>query len=159
MKFEDLLQLSSIIGLDVAQMMGEDQNDDGLLNENENDGDQSLPLDNFDDLLQLGIADMVSWQSDLMNINTIGAQQLSLLYPSKKSEIDRFISLRSQKEEAYTTIPNEFHALFKPQKWFGVSSRYFVVRSIGQYKESFSTNKYLVYRDEDEVYTLRPLIW
>lgn len=157
--FENLLQLSSALGLSIAQIMGEDQNDDGILNENENDGEKSLPKDNFDDDLQLGISDMVAWQSKDMNVNTLGSQQLLRLYPSKKNDIDQFILSRSQRESGYTTLPSEFQGLFKPKEWFGVSSQYYVVRSIGSYKKVHYRSKYLLYKDVDEVYILQPLVW
>ncbi|MCO4781919.1 MAG: hypothetical protein KC646_06300 [Candidatus Cloacimonetes bacterium] len=157
--FENLLQLSSALDLSIEQMMGEDQNDDGLLNENENDGDKSLPKDNFDDDLLLGLSDMLAWQSTEMNVNTIGSEQLLRLYPSKKADIDQFILSRSQRESGYTTLPSEFQGLFRPPKWFGVKSKFFVVRSIGSYKNVNYKSKVLLYKDLEEVYTLQPLVW
>ncbi|PCJ20627.1 MAG: hypothetical protein COB02_03640 [Candidatus Cloacimonadota bacterium] len=158
-KFEDLLQLSSILNLSNKQMMGEDQNDDGLLNENENDGDFSLPKDNFDNILNFGISDLVSWQAKEMNVNTIGAYQLKKLYPQKKDEIDQFIIARSQKTSGYSTIPSNFQTIFQPKKWFGVHSNFFITRSKGQVKSHVYRSKFLLYRDDKKVYILRPLVW
>lgn len=53
---ESLEELMFVIGVDPQLMYGEDANRNGILDPNENDGEQSLPFDNADGILDLGWA-------------------------------------------------------------------------------------------------------
>lgn len=73
---------------------GEDENRDGELDDNENDGDESPPYDNADGELQLGLRDFVSVQSGLSterigrpNLNSAPFEVIqALLWGEEESE-------------------------------------------------------------------------
>lgn len=75
--------------VDDTVWFGEDLNGNGILDENENDGDKSPPLDDADDILDKGIKDYITVDSetDKVNPNTASAQVLEIMYPEKYEQM------------------------------------------------------------------------
>lgn len=76
--FPDLDALLLIDGLDRLDLYGEDQNGNGLLDSNEDDGDQSWPPDNADGALDGGLADYLTAWSSARDVDTTGAERVKL---------------------------------------------------------------------------------
>ncbi len=85
--FHDLDELLLIEGMDRTVLYGEDQNGNGILDPNEDDGDQGWPHDNSDGRLDLGVAAyLTTWSASLertaegedrVDITTASAENIS----------------------------------------------------------------------------------
>jgi DNA uptake protein ComE-like DNA-binding protein len=76
--FRDLKDLLQIEGVDPVTLYGEDQNENGLLDANENDGDQSWPPDNADGWLDGGLSQYLTTYSVSRNISANGDARANL---------------------------------------------------------------------------------
>ena len=81
---ESLDELLLIQGIDAAILYGEDSNRNGLLDNNENDGDKSMPSDDEDDVLNLGLVGYCTVRSTESNLRGDGSERINLclLYTS-----------------------------------------------------------------------------
>jgi len=75
--------------IDDTIWFGEDLNENGILDENENDGDKTPPIDDADDILDQGIKDYITVDSetDKVNQNTASEKVLEIIYPEKYEQI------------------------------------------------------------------------
>ena len=75
--------------IDDTIWFGEDLNENGILDENENDGDKFPPIDDADDILDQGIKDYITVDSetDKVNQNTASEKVLEIIYPEKYEQI------------------------------------------------------------------------
>ena len=70
--------------IDDTIWFGEDWNENGILDENENDGDKTPPIDDEDDELDRGIKDYVTIDSGIatVNKNTASPEVLEIMFPN-----------------------------------------------------------------------------
>jgi DNA uptake protein ComE-like DNA-binding protein len=76
--FAHLNDLLTLENCDILTLYGEDQNHNGLLDPNENDGDESWPPDNADDLLDRGVAAYLTIFSAARNISPEGEKRVNI---------------------------------------------------------------------------------
>lgn len=76
--FESLDELLLVAGVTPWLLYGEDANRNGLLDANENDGDQTPPFDNADGVLQLGWSAFLTVHSRESNINAEGEPRIDV---------------------------------------------------------------------------------
>ena len=76
--FADLNALLLIDGLDLLDLYGEDQNGNGLLDSNEDDGEQSWPPDDGDGVLDGGLAQYLTAWSSVRDVDTEGEARANL---------------------------------------------------------------------------------
>lgn len=76
--FTTIRELLLVKGFDASTLYGEDWNQNGQLDPNENDGDESLPHDDGDGVLDPGILPFVTIYSEDPNINAAGEQRVDL---------------------------------------------------------------------------------
>jgi len=78
--FQFVEELVFLRGVTLSTVEGEDANGNGLLDPNEQDGDDSYPPDNADDLLDLGARDLLTALGDgRVNLNTAPVQTLAAI--------------------------------------------------------------------------------
>lgn len=76
--FQTLRELLLVRDIDDAAFYGEDTNLNGLLDSNENDGDQSWPADNADGRLDPGLAAYATVYSYERNVSTDGGDRVNI---------------------------------------------------------------------------------
>ena len=98
-KFESIDELLQVAGVKPEYLYGEDTNRNGLLDPNEDDGDQSLPFDNADGVLNPGWAAYLTVDSRELNLRSDGTPKvyvnegvLTDLYDSLEEEFDEDIA-------------------------------------------------------------------
>jgi DNA uptake protein ComE-like DNA-binding protein len=98
-KFESIDELLQVAGVTPEYLYGEDTNRNGLLDPNEDDGDQSLPFDNADGVLNPGWAAYLTVDSRELNLRSDGTPKvyvnegvLTDLYDSLEEEFDEDIA-------------------------------------------------------------------
>ena len=98
-KFESIDELLQVAGVTPEYLYGEDTNRNGLLDPNEDDGDQSLPFDNADGVLNPGWAAYLTVDSRELNLRSDGSPKvfvnegvLTDLYDSLEEEFDEDIA-------------------------------------------------------------------
>ncbi|MCD6287529.1 MAG: helix-hairpin-helix domain-containing protein [Candidatus Hydrogenedentes bacterium] len=74
-EIEDLLLVD---GIDRTTLYGEDDNNNGILDPNEDDGDSSWPPDNEDGILDRGIAVYLTTWSASKNVSSDGTQKINI---------------------------------------------------------------------------------
>lgn len=79
--FEDLNELLFVRGVTAEMLYGEDQNQNGLLDPEENDGDGQNPRDNRDGVLQQGWAELLTTQSCESTLRSDGRPKINLNQP------------------------------------------------------------------------------
>ena len=79
--FEDLNEILYVRGVNTDMLYGEDQNQNGLLDPEENDGDGRAPRDNRDGVLQQGWADLITVQSCESTLRSDGRPKINLNQP------------------------------------------------------------------------------
>ena len=94
-KFESIDELLQVAGVTPEYLYGEDTNRNGLLDPNEDDGDQSLPFDNADGVLNPGWAAYLTVDSRELNLRSDGSPKvfvnegvLTDLYDALEEEFD-----------------------------------------------------------------------
>jgi len=107
--FHNLNDLLLLERVDLELLFGEDANGNGLLDANEDDGDQSWPADNADGRLDRGLAGfLTTWSAarnvtadgqSRVNINSASAQELAKSIPGISSqEADSIVEHRKKKK-------------------------------------------------------------
>lgn len=76
--FEDLNELLFVRGVTAEMLYGEDQNQNGLLDPEENDGDGQTPRDNRDEILQQGWAELLTTQGCESTLRSDGRPKINL---------------------------------------------------------------------------------
>lgn len=76
--YETVEELRLIYGMDLELLYGEDANLNGVLDLNENDGDQSFPLDNRDGRLDPGLLEYLTVYSKEPTIRTNGSPRVNV---------------------------------------------------------------------------------
>ncbi|MSU48513.1 MAG: hypothetical protein EXS37_05370 [Opitutus sp.] len=76
--FESVDELRLVYGATLEILFGEDTNRNGVLDENENDGDKSAPRDNSDGLIQPGILEYVTVYSRQPNTRANGSRRINI---------------------------------------------------------------------------------
>lgn len=79
--FEDLNELLFVRGVTAEMLYGEDQNQNGLLDPEENDGDGQTPPDNRDGILQQGWAELLTTQGCESTLRSDGRPKINLNQP------------------------------------------------------------------------------
>ena len=79
--FEDLNELLFVRGVTAEMLYGEDQNQNGLLDPEENDGDGQTPRDNRDGILQQGWAELLTTQGCESTLRSDGRPKINLNQP------------------------------------------------------------------------------
>lgn len=98
--FRDLKDLLQIEGVDTVALYGEDQNENGLLDANENDGDQSWPPDNADGWLDGGLSQYLTTYSVSRNISANGSERANLNEDDAESMIQAIKELSQQQADS-----------------------------------------------------------
>ena len=75
-KFDSIDELLQVAGVTPEYLYGEDTNRNGLLDPNEDDGDQSLPFDNADGVLNPGWAAYLTVDSRELNMRSDGSPKV-----------------------------------------------------------------------------------
>ena len=75
---ESLDELLKVRGVDSWLLFGEDANRNGLLDSNEDDGDERPPFDDGDGVLTLGWASYLTFNSREVNLKSDGSERLNL---------------------------------------------------------------------------------
>lgn len=81
-KLEDLASLLTIPGVTPHLLFGEDQNQNGQLDDNENDGSQNLPMDNADGQLDAGWSSEWTVTGAESNLRHDGTAKINLNQPN-----------------------------------------------------------------------------
>jgi len=76
--FESLAELRLIFGMDLLYLYGEDTNLNGILDDNENDGDATLPEDNRNGRLDPGFFEYLTVYSRISNTLTNGTAKVNI---------------------------------------------------------------------------------
>jgi len=71
-------ELVLVRGIDPARLLGEDENSNGLLDPEEDDGDASQPADNGDGILDAGWSRLIAFESRVMNKNAAGQDRVNV---------------------------------------------------------------------------------
>ena len=82
---ETIRQLALVEGMSEALLYGEDGNLDGILQSNENDGDESAPHDNRDGVLDRGLLSYVTVSSYEYNEDGLGRRRININEASSES--------------------------------------------------------------------------
>ncbi|MBM3875221.1 MAG: hypothetical protein FJ386_00660 [Verrucomicrobia bacterium] len=77
-RFESIEELRLVYGATLAILYGEDVNMNGVLDPNENDGDNSLPGDDRNGVLDLGVLEYVTVHSREPNTRSDGSQRINV---------------------------------------------------------------------------------
>lgn len=85
--FETVDELRLVYGATLEILFGEDTNRNGVLDENENDGDQSAPRDNSDGLIQPGILEYVTVYSRQPNTRPGGGRRINISTPQTRPQL------------------------------------------------------------------------
>jgi hypothetical protein len=91
-KLEDLSSLLTIPGVTPQLLFGEDQNQNGQLDENENDGSQNLPMDNADGKLDAGWSSEWTVTGAESNLRHDGTAKINLNQPNLAKLYDELSS-------------------------------------------------------------------
>jgi DNA uptake protein ComE-like DNA-binding protein len=81
--FESIEELRLVAGADLLTLFGEDTNLNGILDPNEDDGDESFPTDNRDGRLDPGILEYVTVASAEPNTRADGSTRIDVSDPSQ----------------------------------------------------------------------------
>lgn len=98
--FHDLKDLLIIDGIDAALLYGEDQNENGLLDSNEDDGDDNWPPDNGDGWLDGGLAEYLTVWSAARNISALGEERTNLNKEDAQAIADAVSEISLQQAES-----------------------------------------------------------
>jgi len=99
-EFHDLFDLLLIEGIDLAMLFGEDVNGNGLLDPNEDDGDESWPPDNADGRLDCGPARYLTTWSAIRNVSEKGEARVDLNSADAKTLRKSVPGLTAQQAES-----------------------------------------------------------
>jgi len=89
--FESVDELRLVYGATLDVLLGEDINRNGVLDEHENDADQSAPRDNADGLLQPGILEYVTIYSREPNRRANGARRINIATAQNRPQLEQVL--------------------------------------------------------------------
>lgn len=114
-QFDDLDALLLIDGVDRLDLYGEDQNNNGLLDSNEDDGDQSWPPDDADGELDGGLADYLTVWSAARDVDTDGEDRINLNEASAEEIVAALPDINQQQADSivYHREQNEFKSILE----------------------------------------------
>lgn len=92
--FESVDELRLVYGATLAALLGEDTNRNGVIDENENDGDRSAPRDSPDGLLEPGILEYVTVYSRLPNTRPSGGRRINLSTQQTRTQLQPLLQQR-----------------------------------------------------------------
>ena len=98
--FRDLEELLLIEGMDRTVLYGEDQNGNGILDPNEDDGDQGWPQDNSDGRLDLGVAAYLTTWSASLERTADGEERIDITTASAESISDSIDEISLQQAQS-----------------------------------------------------------
>jgi competence ComEA-like helix-hairpin-helix protein len=98
--FYDLNDLLLLERVDVELLFGEDRNGNGLLDANEDDGDQSWPPDNADGRLYRGLAGLLTTWSAARNVTADGETRININSASAQEMTRSLSGISSQEAES-----------------------------------------------------------
>lgn len=131
--FETIDELRLVDGMTLDLLFGEDTNRNGILDPNEDDGEQSAPRDNQNGLLDAGLLEYVTVYSRQPNTKADGSRRLSVLTPAPQA-VDQFVNqvrnlliARGLETARATAIAARFSAASNPPPITSVAG--FMVRS------------------------------
>jgi type II secretory pathway component PulK len=91
--FETIDELRLVDGMTLDILFGEDTNRNGVLDPNEDDGEQSAPRDNQNGLLDAGLLEYVTVYSRQPNTKADGSRRLSVLTPTGGAQaVQQFVT-------------------------------------------------------------------
>ena len=99
-RLHDLNDLLLSERIDLLTLYGEDQNGNGILDPNENDGDQSWPPDNADGWLDGGLAVYLTTWSATRNVTSDGSERINLNSASAKEIVKSVTGVTDQEAES-----------------------------------------------------------
>lgn len=107
--FETVEELLLVKGAGMDILFGEDANRNGVLDPNEDDGDETLPADNMDGRLDRGIYNFVTaygrgQQPGLVNVNTAPGQVLFCLPGLDDADVDALLAKRAASDTVLAGI-------------------------------------------------------
>lgn len=85
--FETVDELRLVYGATLEILLGEDTNRNGVLEDNENDGDQSAPRDNGDGLIQPGILEYLTVYTRELNRSSTGRRRTNVSNQQGRSQL------------------------------------------------------------------------
>ncbi len=100
-RFESLNELLQVRGITAELLYGEDQNGNGLLDPEENDGDRTSPRDNADHLLQRGLSDYITLLSCETTLLPGGRSKINLNQPVLAQLFDQVESVLGTEAAVY----------------------------------------------------------
>jgi len=98
--FNDLNDLLLLDRIDVQLLFGEDLNGNGLLDPNEDDGEESWPLDNADGRLDRGLAGFLTTWSAARNVTAEGKKRVNINSASAEEIAKSVPGISSQEAES-----------------------------------------------------------
>ena len=92
--FESVDELRLVYGATLDVILGEDTNRNGVMDENENDGDESAPRDNLDGLIQPGLLEYVTVYSRQPNTRADGSRRINVTDQQRRPQLTRLLEER-----------------------------------------------------------------
>lgn len=119
-----LLVDAAVVRPDV--FFGEDWNDNGLLEENENDGDRSFPPDDMDGRVRPGLSSLfTAWTDGRVNVNTASADVLRAVGLAAE-KVEKFLNARIDRSKGIEHLEEVLGpGLPAVAKWLKVNSSTF----------------------------------
>ena len=96
----DVGDLLLIQRIDPLVLYGEDQNQNGLLDPNEDDGDESWPTDNRDGVLERGLAAYLTCYSAARNVTSDGKDRVNIAQASAQEIVKGVTDISQQQAES-----------------------------------------------------------
>jgi DNA uptake protein ComE-like DNA-binding protein len=92
--FETVDELRLVYGATLEVIFGEDTNRNGVLDDNENDGEGSAPRDNADGLIQPGILEYVTVYSRQPNTRANGGRRINITTAQTRQQLGQLLQQR-----------------------------------------------------------------
>ncbi len=89
--FETVDELRLVYGATLDLLFGEDTNRNGVLDDNENDGEASAPRDNSDGLIQPGILEYVTVYSRQPNTRANGSRRINITTAQNRQQLNQVL--------------------------------------------------------------------
>jgi type II secretory pathway component PulK len=114
-EFESVDEIKLLRGADMAVLYGEDRNMNGVLDPNEDDGDESWPPDNDDGTLDPGIIRFLTVYSREPNTRTDGSDKVNLRGQSARQDLQTLVTERIGGDAFSQIITNAGNNLGRPE--------------------------------------------
>lgn len=121
--FESVDELRLVYGAMLDLLLGEDANRNGVLDDNENDGDRSPPFDNQDGLLQPGLLEFVTVYSRQPNTRSNGAPRVNITTAQLRTGLAAVFRRHFSTERSAQLLANAGPGNFNSVAEFMVASR------------------------------------